>query len=109
MQEGGSSFPEECGVRYSLTFRRIISRPRQSPIDSPSPTIVPVPVPEPIDSPSPTIVPVPKIENGDAEEKEQKKEEEDEDEEENHHLNCYNALVFGSSLTKGLKVNLLLY
>ena len=91
LQCGRGSYPNECGRRYSLTFRHLhpsASVP-SSPISTlqPTPTTTPQrhhPTPEaPGHSPSPSPT------------------------KPNEHSMCYTALVFGSSLTKGLQENLL--
>ena len=79
----------ECGVRYSLTFRRLIPS---------TPAVLPSAPPMEIahSSPeSPTLPSAPPMENDETAA------------EENTHNNCIKCLVFGSSLTKGLKENLL--
>ena len=78
---GRSSIKAECGKRYSLTFRRII--PSQfPPLTQPLPTQKTVP-----SQPTPPLATV-QTKNSTP-------------------LQRYDALVYGSSLTKGLKENLL--
>lgn len=68
---GRGSITEECGVRFSLTFRRLVSGSSPKPVGTPASEDVPTPVAE------------------------------------NEHADCFHGLVFGSSLTKGLKDYLL--
>lgn len=82
---GRGSIEKECGVRFSLTFRRLIPGSTAAALGTPPPSLpsvksesVPVPV-EPVPAPAPIS-----------------------DAARDHSKCCY-GLVFGSSLTKGLK------
>ena len=80
--EGRSSKQKECGMRHSLTFRRLLPNglsSTSSQMSSPQQQAAPCNLPSPSMTPStPTA-----------------------------HANCANTLVFGSSLTAGLDSNLL--
>ena len=80
---GRYSFPDERGARYSLTFRRLRMRPNPGPTLSISPPPVTVSVQNESIAANVHINKVPE------------------------HTNCYNCLVFGSSLTGGLKEDVL--
>ena len=108
LETGRGNKRGECGKRYSLTFRRLIPSKKVSP----QPSIINC---EQGDEENEE-----EIEDGDEQgEKEEKEYREDnliKDDKDNlpkadtntvNHDNCYTTLVFGSSLTKGLKQDIL--
>lgn len=90
VEHGRGSIKEECGRRYSLTFRCILpdseaTNTPTTPTPPPRPTIlIPTPIPTPTPGLSASTC------SG-----------------ANDHGSCPTTLVFGSSLTKGLKEDLL--
>ena len=76
VDSGRSSISEECGVRFSLTFRRLVPGTAPKSVGTPAPGSESVS--ESVCAPD-----------------------------EDGHSDCYHGLVFGSSLTKGLKDYLL--